>query len=447
MGHLKLTPPDNVLSPRFTQRLKVEADARLPGTEDITLAKIAERFAPGARSVVVPPSNHHETRTAPILASSPGMRALVAVLIVVAWLPLVTFGAMSWLGLINMPWSAPMTSGNNESARPPVQTASVAAMPLSAREGLKQTAQISRVTLTAPITLEAKAGETLPLTLTIVRTDVLPARSSIAISGLPQGTTLSSGRPYGEREWNLRSDEISDLRLVVPNTASGEAKLRIDLIAPGGEAIANAETLLKVTAEPDASALLVRPRSSELPEIEVSDFHGVLVSATQDNSNNAPLALGASDFIIPSLTRAYGIKHEPREALGWSDQSQEVESSKLEAKPKEPEITKRSDEGDVQAVTDATRSWIELTEFVNLREEPSSSARVIGVLEKGSKLQAIERKRGWVKVTNDATSETGWIYARYDATIARSRARNTKAVGQETDDSFWTKLGEWVVGP
>src|SRR6188768_1374366 len=46
MGHLKLTPPDNVLSPRFTQRLKVEADARLPGTEDITLAKIAERFAP-----------------------------------------------------------------------------------------------------------------------------------------------------------------------------------------------------------------------------------------------------------------------------------------------------------------------------------------------------------------------------------------------------------------
>jgi hypothetical protein len=320
-------------------------------------------------------------------------------------------------------------------------------MPLSARDGLKQTAQISRAALTAPITLEAKAGETLPFTLGIIRKDVLPARSSIAISGLPQGSTLSSGRSYGERKWNLRSDEIGDLRLVLPNTASGEAKIRIDLIAPDGEVMANAETLLKVTAEPDASALPVRPRGSQRPEIEVSDFHGVFVSATQDNSNNASLALGASDFIIPSLTSAYGIKHEPREALGWSDQSQEVESSKLEAKPKESETAKLSDEGDVQAVTNATLSRIELTDFVNLREEPSSSARVIGVLEKGSKLQPIGRKRGWVKVTNDATSETGWIYARYDATIAISRARNTKAVGPETDGSFWTNLREWFVGP
>ena len=121
MGHLNFTPPDNVLSPRFTQWMKVEADARLPDTEDITLTKIAERFAPGARSVVVSASNHHATRAAPIPASSPRGRALVAVPIVVAWLPIVTFGAMSWLGLINMPRSAPMTSGNNESARPPVQ--------------------------------------------------------------------------------------------------------------------------------------------------------------------------------------------------------------------------------------------------------------------------------------------------------------------------------------
>ena len=71
---------------------------------------------------------------------------------------------------------------------------------------------------------------------------------------------------------------------------------------------------------------------------------------------------------------------------------------------------------------------------------------VQGVLIRPS--QDIAPKVGsWVKVTNDATSETGWIYARYDATIAISRARNTKAVGPETDGSFWTNLREWFVGP
>ena len=104
-----------------------------------------------------------------------------------------------------------------------------------------------------------------------------------------------------------------------------------------------------------------------------------------------------------------------------------------------------------QAADDDTHSLIELSEFVNLREGPSSSARVIGVMEKGSKLHAIGRKRGWVQVTNAATSETGWIYARYDATIPKSRPGTTRAVpsrvGPGSDDSFWTRLGQWLMGP
>ena len=77
-------------------------------------------------------------------------------------------------------------------------------------------------------------------------TDGVPARSIIAIRGLPQGSKLSSGRPYDETEWNLKPDEISDLHLVLPSNASGEAKLIIQLVATDGAILADAAMILKV---------------------------------------------------------------------------------------------------------------------------------------------------------------------------------------------------------
>jgi hypothetical protein len=56
---------------------------------------------------------------------------------------------------------------------------------------------------------------------------------------LPQGSTLSSGRPYGETEWNLKTDEIGDLHLTLPINASGKAKLTIGLVGPDGSVIAD----------------------------------------------------------------------------------------------------------------------------------------------------------------------------------------------------------------
>ena len=64
------------------------------------------------------------------------------------------------------------------------------------------------------------------------------------MSGLPQGSTLSTGRPYGEGEWNLKTDEIGDLQLVLPHTASGVAKLIFQLVAPDGAIIADAATVI-----------------------------------------------------------------------------------------------------------------------------------------------------------------------------------------------------------
>jgi uncharacterized protein YgiM (DUF1202 family) len=60
---------------------------------------------------------------------------------------------------------------------------------------------------------------------------------------------------------------------------------------------------------------------------------------------------------------------------------------------------------------DGNTKWIKPSTSVNLRKGPSSSAAIISVVEKAAKLRAIARKKGWVQVTNPATSETGWIYA------------------------------------
>jgi uncharacterized protein YgiM (DUF1202 family) len=60
---------------------------------------------------------------------------------------------------------------------------------------------------------------------------------------------------------------------------------------------------------------------------------------------------------------------------------------------------------------DGTANWVRPSAYVNLREGPSSTARVVSVVAKGAKLRIVARKRGWVQVADPATSQTGWIYS------------------------------------
>ena len=90
---------------------------------------------------------------------------------------------------------------------------------------------------------------------------------------------MSSGRPYGETEWNLKSDEIGDLHLVLPNTASGEAKLIIQLVAPDGDIIADTATVLKMTADPKAN-IGEYGLKTELAEAQVWDERAQDLGAT-----------------------------------------------------------------------------------------------------------------------------------------------------------------------
>jgi uncharacterized protein YgiM (DUF1202 family) len=60
---------------------------------------------------------------------------------------------------------------------------------------------------------------------------------------------------------------------------------------------------------------------------------------------------------------------------------------------------------------DIATKWVKPSTSVNLRKGPSSSAAIISVIERATKLRVMGRKKGWVQVTNPAMSETGWIYA------------------------------------
>jgi hypothetical protein len=461
MGHIKLTPPKNVASPKFTgrSRAKPETDD-LTAVEDIALITIAQRFAPG-QAVAADDRRFDQKalQTSP-LSSMPGLRMLVAALIGVALLPSLTLAGMFWLGLIDTHRTVLMTDDHRAGTGPAVQMASL--LGKSTENQAKPAVGIPPLALTAPVVLEARAGKETPFAIGVINAGALPARSIIAISGLPPPSALSSGRPYGEREWNLKSNEIGGLRLDLPNTASGEIKLRIDLVTADGESLANAETLLKVTPEANAPALVVEPRDNEhTPEFEASNLFGfrAYFASTSPNSSKAarPAFDAPFDPIVALGSGAYGMNSESLEREDWYYPDQEVDLSSPAAKFKSVSSNPKAiDEPTPSAISpppaqvDATYPSIQLSEFVNLREGPSSSARVIGVMAKGSKLHPIARKRGWVKVTNVATSETGWIYSSYTAKVTNSR-RSQKAaparLGPGSDDSFWTRLGQWVKGP
>ncbi|MGB8710333.1 MAG: SH3 domain-containing protein [Methyloceanibacter sp.] len=355
LAQLKLGPANNIVSSRATRSLTAEAICSVTqvsvGTknhfhtdETATEAWIPEHFA-------------DQRLLTPFLAFLSGIRTLVAGLILVALIPNLTLGAIFWLGAINAPWS-PATQPPNESSGP---LAAQSAVPFPV--------------LSSPATLEATAGGDITFPIVLDGTDGVPARSIIAIRGLPQGSKLSSGRAYDETEWNLKPDEIGDLHLVLPSNASGEAKLIIQLVATNGAILADAATILKTqtnsAANTPASNIETEPTQAQVSEQRTQGLEERRAEGTLAN-------------LDPSMT------------------------------PPEDPVPLPSRRPAPTANDDA--NWITLTS-VNLRERPTRSARAIGVVAKDAKLRVIARKNRWVQVTNLGTSEKGWIYARHVATV------------------------------
>jgi hypothetical protein len=383
--------------------------ASLSGTDDHALVRIAERFAPGAQ----PDVNFEGRRTiqadAPtrlVVAAPPGVRTLIAVLIVVALLPSLTLAAMLWFGAVSSSWFERPRAVSNKGPWPAVQANAV----MPALDGTSSPRVTETARLGAPATLEMQAGHELRFPVELRHAAAMPARSVIAVGGLPGGVTLSAGRPYGDGEWNLRPDEIGDLRLAAGEGAVGESTLRLRLVAPDGAVVATADTRLEITVNREAAMAAALP-AGLLYQPSLSGM-----GAWDERTDGG---IGIAELITDGAAA-------PRIAAA-------------EASPPAPDAVAQGD-----AEVDDIK-WVEPSAFVNLRKGPSSSADVVGVIAKGAKLSLEGRKRGWMRVTDPKTSQSGWIYAGnvVGEKVPRSRTRSADA-GTEDNSALWSGLGSWL---
>lgn len=369
MGQLRLASPGNVPS-SSRQMFEGEARARrdvkpnghsggartginahLPSAQHSGGPRAAKQFSAGTLPTGErngQPTTGQASPALSFLSTGSGIRALVAALILIALVPNLTLAAIFWLGVINAPWSKPAAQALIEDPAAAVEPATPTAV------------------LTTPATLNATAGTNIAFPIALDGTDGVPPRSVIAISGLPRGSSFSDGRPYGDTEWNLKSDEIGDLHLSLPASAAGESKLTIELLSPDESVIADSETLLEVTPDQQAAP------APSAPPVEAASGD-VRVTAVETT-------------VIPSDG----------------------------AQPSHPAP---------MPLDDAHVKWVTPSAFVNLRDGPSSSSSVIGVIAKGAKVAVIDQKRGWVRVNDPETSKSGWIYMRNAGGPVRSRHR------------------------
>lgn len=314
------------------------------------------------------------------------LRIIVIGLILAALVPNVTLAIVLWLGLIDAPWS------RQEATTPP------AAAQLS----------VPAAVLTAPATLEAAAGETIALPLALDGTDGVPARSIIALKGLPPGSTLSDGRPYGDTEWNLKPDQIGDLHLAVPASAEGEFQLSISLLAPDDKIIADTETRLKVSPVPQVSVVHTEP----IPATDAAPQSGAPAEPNEEDGSGSPAEAPVA-------------------------QTSDVEAAASESGGKASAAS-----GSTEGGEDSSQ-WVTPSAYVNLREQPLSSSRVVAVIAKGARLPVLGRKRGWIQVKNPANGGKGWIYSGYveGGRHARPRKRAEAEPAQKTEEpGFWKWL-------
>jgi uncharacterized protein YgiM (DUF1202 family) len=171
----------------------------------------------------------------------------------------------------------------------------------------------------------------------------------------------------------LKPDEIGDLHLVVPSTASGEAKLLIQLVATDGAIIADTTTALKMTANSTAN-VSASNISTELAQAQVVDEPAEALAASGGEESANPEAAVPLGDRVPLPTGR-------------------------------PAQTSNDDANSITLTS------------VNLRERPTRSAPVIGVVAKDAKLRVMGRKNRWVQVSDPTSSEKGWIYGRHVATL------------------------------
>ncbi len=398
---------------------------RVPSpTSDVPLdtPRIATRAAPRVLSGPPPPERRVEASAPPTrllnrLLASP--RALIAALVLLALLPNLTVAAFVWVPDM---WADPPEA----KVESPAREATVAAPVTRPKETVKLAPA-----LTVPSILEANAGEDVVLPIALDGTDGVPFRSAIAISGLPAGATLSGGRPYGATGWNLKPDEIGDLHLVLPDEAKGETRLAIQLVDSAGEIVATAETTLRVAAKPEPTPPAPPPNNDPNPVSTEAQAEQTPQVAAIDGKPDGAQALNTVDE-DPAPSAA-------NDGLERSAPSKNADPAKLAP----------SDGGQTEKDGDGANS-VQPSTSVNLREAPTSSAAVISVIAKDTKLKVLEQRRRWVKVINPESSESGWIYAPNLDGLPKSRDWSGQSSHadepSEPRESIWKRMRNWFTG-
>jgi hypothetical protein len=278
--------------------------------------------------------------------------------------------------------------------------------------------------LTTPARIEAKAGDTVGLPIALDGTDGVPARSVITIEGLPRASNLSEGRPYGESDWMLKPDQIGDVQLVLPrSTTIGEFRLAVALVGPDENVIARAETILNVAPAAAPSEPVMAEDSdapAAVPGGEVASTGSIAPDATTETTGTAS---------APST----GATPEAGERTQQADAS---------ASGAQPNMLGQAETEESAVPT------VQPAVAVNMREAPKSSSAVLAVIGEGIELQVLDRKRGWVKVTDPASGKEGWIYggllAGEENKHPRTRRASPNSSSAPDSESFWGKVGRWL---
>jgi hypothetical protein len=225
------------------------------------------------------------------------------------------------------------------------------------------------IALTSPPGLEGNAGEEIRFPMSIDATEVLPARSLVAISGMPEGASFSEGRPYGITGWSLRPDETGDLRLLLPAAKFGSYDLSIELLSADGGLLGKSETRLKITYQAET-----------------------LVASN-------PLTAVPQNIALPLPTK---------EASAEPPKVTTVETLTIN-----PDTPPRAPKEVGLASPEQTAEWVLVVSSVNVHPSPNRSSKTLRVANKGTKLRVLARKRGWVQVSDPTSSVKGWVYRRY----------------------------------
>ena len=269
--------------------------------------------------------------------------------------------------------------------------------------------------LTAPAFLEGTAGDSISLPIALDGTDGVSAGSTITLTGLPQGTTLSRGRPVGEGRWKLERDEIGDLQLALSGSAGGQAKLIIELVAPDATVVTDAEILLQV---------VIAPQVTDTP---------TPVAATQDSALSAMAVPAVSSEITDAQLPHGDTQGHPDPELQEPKPSAAATKGEEEPVQSEPSVVQAEPRLPVKrTVVIVGTNEVKTSLFVNLRQAPSPSAKVIRVVARDTKLRVVARKGRWAQVTDPATSTNGWIYT---GNAKLPRITKPSAPGEQSKDT------------